>query len=250
MIASLPMYATPLTAGADARFWAQIRDGLRAQGIDAPETLTLAPADLLAHWRDPAMVFSQTCGLPFRALLKDEVTLIGAPDYGIKGCPPGHYCSYVIARADDPRDALSEFAKACFAYNEPMSQSGWAALALEAPDVLQGPFLRTGSHRASVLAVRQGQADFATIDAITWRHLTAASEATGLKIIHATKPTPGLPYITAKTGPADTLFTVVSQAIAALDKHDRAALHLKDLIAIPARAYELPIPPSPEAIGA
>ncbi len=248
MIASLPMYATPLTAGADARFWALIRDNMRADGHSAPDSLTLAPQDLSSHWRDPAMLFSQTCGLPYRAALKNEVRLIGTPDYGIKGCPPGYYCSLVVARADDRRAAPAEYAKARFAYNDPMSQSGWAALAMTAPEVLQGPRLRTGSHRASVLAVRRSEADFAAVDAVTWRHLRAASEATGLKIIHATPPTPGLPYITARSGPADALFAAISRAIATLQPDDRYALHLKALIALPPSAYDLPLPPLAEAI--
>lgn len=249
MIASLPMYATPLTAGADARFWALIRDNLRSERIAAPEALTLAPQDLLAHWQDPALLFSQTCGLPFRAVLKEKVHIIGTPDYGIKGCPPGYYHSVIVARSDDPCKELPAFANARFAYNDPLSQSGWAALALEAPEVLRGPQHCTGSHRASVMAVRQGNADFAAIDAVTWRHLKAASEATGLKIIHATRPTPGLPYITSKKGLSETLFWAVSTAISMLGNADRAALHLKGLIALPPSAYDLPIPPNPDPVG-
>ncbi len=249
MTASLPMYATPLTAGADARFWGAVRDHLRQAGLAAPDALTLAPPDLMAHWRDPALVFSQTCGLPYRAVLKDHVTQIGTPDYGLKDCPPGHYNSLVIARADDPRTGLTAFATARFAYNDPLSQSGWAALALEAPEVLQGPRLRTGSHSASAAAVKDGRADFASIDAVTWRHLTAASETTGLRVLHATAPTPGLPLITAKDGPADLLFEAVQAAIQRLSQQDRAVLHLQDIISLPADAYALPLPPTPEAIA-
>lgn len=249
MSASLPMYATPLTAGADARYWGLIRDGLRAQGVDAPETLCPPPSDLIAHWRDPQLVFSQTCGFPFRAVLKDDVSLIGTPDYGVAGCPPGYYCSFVIAREDDPRTTLSAFTSAPFAYNDPMSQSGWAALALEAPEVLRGPRLCTGGHRQSALAVRKGDADFATIDAVTWQHLEAAGETTDLKIIHKTSPTPGLPYITAKSGPVDILFDATAQAIAMLRPQDRAALHLKGLIALSPSAYALPLPPPVGAIA-
>ena len=175
--------------------------------------------------------------------------MVGTPDYGIKGCPPGYYCSFVIARQDDNRTALVDFRGARFAYNDPMSQSGWAALALEAPEVLHGPLQCTGSHRASALAVRHGEADFATIDAVTWRHLLAAREATGLKVIHATRPSPGLPYITSRTGPAEALLNATTQAINALSKQDRATLHLKALVAVPASAYDLPLPPHPETFA-
>lgn len=248
MIASLPMYATPLTTGADARFWALIRDNMHKQGHDAPKNLSVAPPDLMEHWRNPALVFSQTCGLPYRAVLKDDVSVIGTPDYGIKGCPAGHYCSVIIARQNDTRNALADFRDARFAYNDPMSQSGWAALALEAPETLQGPRICTGSHRASVLAVQQRQADFAAVDAVSWWHLQSLEQTRGLRIVHATRPTPGLPYITARSGPADALFAAISQAIAALAPSDRDKLHLKGLIALPPSAYDLPLPPLAEAI--
>lgn len=249
MIASLPMYTPPLAPAANAALWAVIRDTMRTDGREAPEDLSPAPTDLMAHWRDPALVFSQTCGLPFRATLKNDVALLGTPDYQVAGCPPGYYRSLVIARGDDPRDTLAAFQPARFAYNDPMSQSGWAALAMETPDVLQGPRLCTGSHRASVLAVQKGAADFAAIDAVTWRHLQNAGETAGLTVIHATQPTPGLPYITAKSAPADALFDAVSRAIAALAPAIREAHQLKGLIALPPSAYDFPLPPSPEAIG-
>ncbi|MEO1639209.1 MAG: PhnD/SsuA/transferrin family substrate-binding protein [Pseudomonadota bacterium] len=249
MIASLPMYATPLTAGGDTRFWEFIRDGLRARGIAAPDRLTHSPPDLIAHWRDPALVLSQTCGLPYRAALKDQVTLVGTPDYGIEGCPPGHYQSVVIARADDDRQTLSAFQGARFAYNDPLSQSGWAALALERPEALHGPKLQTGSHQASALAVRKGVADFVAIDVVTWRHLMAQSVTAGLHIIHATQPTPGLPFITAKTQDPAPIFAAMNDAITALSSADQATLGLKAVIDLPPGAYDLPLPPNPVAFA-
>jgi ABC-type phosphate/phosphonate transport system substrate-binding protein len=237
MIASLPMYAFPRTAAAEARLWAGIRDRLRAIGINAPDKLTLTPGELLPHWTDPALLLSQTCGRPYKEHLHGTVRLIGTPDYGIRGCPPGHYQSVVIGRADDPRTELADFREATFAFNDPGSQSGWAALAAEAPDVLAGPCVQTGSHRASTLAVRDRRADFAAIDAITFRHLTAASEATGLRIIHATTPRPGLPFITSATQDPAPLFDAISESIAALAPEDRDCLGLRGLVRIPAEDY-------------
>jgi ABC-type phosphate/phosphonate transport system substrate-binding protein len=237
MIASLPMYAFPRTAAAEARLWESIRDRLRAGGIDAPDRLTLSPGDMLPHWTDPTLLLSQTCGRPYKDHLHGKVHLVGTPDYGLKGCPPGHYQSLVIARAEDPRAELSAFRKATFAFNEKGSQSGWAALAAEASEALNGPRLQTGSHRASALAVREGRADFATIDAVTYRHLSAASGATGLRIIHATTPRPGLPFITSATQDPAPLFDAISESIAALAPEDRDCLGLRGLVRIPAEDY-------------
>ncbi len=237
MIAALPMYAFPRTAAADARFWSAIADALRALGLQPPDRLTLAPTDLMAHWTDPELLLSQTCGRPYKDHLRGKVYLVGTPDYGVKGCPAGHYRSLVVARNDDRRERLDDFAGARFAYNEAGSQSGWAALAAEAPDVLRGPKLATGSHRNSTLAVRGGRADFASIDAVTLRHLTSASEATGLKIVHGTEPRPGLPFITSTRNDPDQLFNAVASALASLSAADRDVLGINGIVRIPAEAY-------------
>lgn len=237
MIASLPMYAFPRTEAAEARLWAGIRDRLREAGIVAPDALTRDPGDLLAHWTDPGLILSQTCGRPYKSHLHGRVHLVGTPDYGLQGCPPGYYQSLVIARADDPRDDLHTFRTARFAFNDEGSQSGWAALAAEAPEVLHGPRVPTGSHRASTRAVREGRADFAAIDAVTFRHLTEASETEGLRIVHATTPRPGLPLITNARQDPNAIFSATAEAIAALDRADSDRLGLRGLIRIPAEDY-------------
>ena len=254
MIASLGMYDRPETAAANDRLWAGIRDGLRAEGIAAPDVLTRGKHAYWDAWQSPDLVFSQTCGFPFRAKLHDNVTLIGTPDYGLPGCPPGHYNSVFVARLDDPRATLDEFSNAPFAYNEDLSQSGWAAPQNHAAaHGLHFPAsLQTGGHRLSALAVAENRADLAAIDALTWELLTQYEPFTArLKEIARTQPpTPVLPYITAKGADAALYFRVTAAAIAALSAADRATLHLKGLIAIPASAYlAVPTPPSPAQIA-
>ncbi len=249
MIASLPMYLTPLTAAGYDRFWHLIAANLRRDAINAPSELQAEIPDLIAHWQDPDLLLSQTCGLPYRAVLKDRVTLVATPDYGLPDCPPGYYNSVVIVREADKARSLDELAGRPFAYNDPLSQSGWAALALSAGHVLSGPSRCTGSHRASAAAVSTGDADFAAIDAQTWRQLQALGLGTGLRVVHATPPVPGLPLITMQPDLAVPLAVAVAEAIDALDKPDRDRLGLRGLVAVPAAAYDLPIPPPPGAFG-
>ena len=151
MTASLGMYDRAETAAANDRLWAGIRDGLRARGIAAPETLTRGEGAYWPAWQAPDLVLSQTCGFPYRALLHGRVDLVGTPDFGNEGCPPGYYRSILIARADDPRRAFAEFDEARIAFNDGMSQSGWAApinhAAARGIRLRPGP--ETGSHRAS-----------------------------------------------------------------------------------------------------
>ncbi|GLS87983.1 hypothetical protein GCM10010873_29570 [Cypionkella aquatica] len=250
MIASLGMYDRAETAAANDRLWANIRDGLRAAGEPAPDALTRGAQAYWDAWQSPDLVFSQTCGFPFRARLHDKVTLIGTPDYGLPGCPPGHYNSVFVARKDDPRSTLAAFSGAAFAYNEELSQSGWAA-----PQNHAGahglhfpPSLQSGGHRLSALAVAESRADLAAIDALTWQLLCEYDDfAADLREIARTEPpTPVLPYITAKGRDAALYFRVTKAAIAALVPADKTTLHLKDLIAIPASAYlAVPTPPAP-----
>ena len=126
MIASLPMYDRPETRGPYDRLWARIRDELKLLWADRPETGYPLPealthnGDPWDHWQDPDLVLSQTCGLPYRSVLHPNVTLIGTPDYGLAGCPPGYYHSVFIAR--DPDATLADLAGHRFAYNEALSQ--------------------------------------------------------------------------------------------------------------------------------
>lgn len=254
MIASLGMYDRAETAAANDQLWANIRDGLRAAGLRAPDSLTRGDHAYWDAWQSPDLVFSQTCGFPYRAQLHDRVTLIGTPDYGLPGCPAGHYNSVFIARHDDPRSTLAAFSGSTFAYNEDLSQSGWAAAQNHASThgLHLPPSLQTGGHRLSALAVANARADIAAIDALTWALLTQYEPFTAnlREIARTDPPTPVLPYITAKGQDADLYFRVTAAAIAALSAADKATLHLKGLIRIPTEAYlAVPTPPLPAQIG-
>ncbi|MDO8881638.1 MAG: PhnD/SsuA/transferrin family substrate-binding protein [Pseudotabrizicola sp.] len=253
MIASLGMYDRTEIAAANDALWSLIRDGLRKRGLTAPEALTRGAQAYWPAWAAPDLLLSQTCGLPFRARLHDTVTLVGTPDYGVAGCAPGYYRSVLIARLDDPRTTESAFSATQLAINEPLSQSGWAAVYQHFHDLglAIGPVIATGGHRASALAVAEGRADFAAIDAVTWELLTRHEAfASGLRVFAQTRATPGLPLITALAGQADAVFAAVSQAIDDLGASQRHTLCLRGLTRIPASAYlALPIPPAPAQFG-
>ena len=254
MIASLGMYDFGAAEAANDRLWALIRDGLRGRGIAAPEALTRGEHAYWDAWAAPDLLLSQTCGYPFRSRLHGTVTYVGTPDYGVEGCAPGQYRSVFVARADDPRRDVVEFGGAGFAYNEALSQSGWAApqthaakLGLRLP-----PAMQTGGHRLSAQAVADGRADIAALDAVTFALMRDADPvAAKLRVVGMTDPTPGLPFITARARDPAPIFDAVSEAIAALAPPDRAALHLKGFVRLPVADYlAVPNPPSPEQIAA
>jgi ABC-type phosphate/phosphonate transport system substrate-binding protein len=251
VIAALPMYDFPDLAAAHDALWQLTRRGLVERGIAAPTALTRGrdPWDI---WQSPDLLLAQTCGYPFRARLQGKVTLAGTPDYGLEGCAPGYYRSLFVARDSDARTSLAAFDGALLAYNEAMSQSGWAAPQTHATGLglrLQaGP--QTGAHRATVQAVAQGRADLGAIDAVSWRHLLRIEPcARQLRVIAQTAPTPGMPLITAQGALAGQIFDAVKGAIAALSPDMRAALGLWGLVSIPVAAYLAvpdPAPPDPQ----
>jgi hypothetical protein len=236
MIVSLPMYDLPEVAAATEAWWQAIRAALRAAGLPAPVLRDQPERDLLAHWRRPDLLLSQTCGLPYRSVLHDHVELVGTPDFGLEGCQAGHYCSAIVVRAEDGRRGLHDFDGARLAYNEGISQSGWAApLAHAAAAGIRfrtGP--RTGAHRLSMRAVARGEADLAA-----------------LRVLDRTAPTPGLPCITARGQDAPAIAAALAEAGERMPAGARDVLGLRGVAAIPSASYlALPIPPLPEAAHA
>src|SRR5688572_21119400 len=80
------------------------------------------------------------------------------------------------------------------------TQSGWNVLRHSLNPALKGAgtfprVIETGGHRKSVAAVREGRADVATIDCVTYARLgiVAPQEIAGLKVLAETASAPSLP---------------------------------------------------------
>lgn len=246
MIAWLGMYDMAPLKAANDRFWQEIRNALGY----GPQALS-RDLDPWAAWQSPDLLLAQTCGLPYRSRLHENVTLVATPDYGLPGCPAGYYNSVLVVREDAQGEAPEDFAGGTLAYNEPLSQSGWAAPSgwLAERNVGFDRLLQTGAHAASAHAVAEGRADIAGIDALTWALLCEHDPVTvNLRVIGTTEPTPALPYITARGRDPDPLRAALNAGLEALSAADRAALHLTGFEQLPASAYlSLPIPPAPDA---
>lgn len=233
MIASLPMYDFAATRTANDRLWQAIRVnyGHGPLGLDRS-------GDPHIQWLRPDLVLSQTCGLPYRESLHGQVLLVGTPDYRVPGCPPGYYRSYIVVRHDDPRQHLEDFCDTLLARNDQRSQSGWAAVKTSMPvNGLRG-VIDSGSHTNSMRLVAGGEADFAAIDAVTWALLERDTDETqALRILAATRPTPGLPFITSLQENAGRLFSAVEKAISEMQDADRERLMLHGLERIAPEEY-------------
>jgi ABC-type phosphate/phosphonate transport system substrate-binding protein len=251
MIASLMMYLRPELAEANDRLWVLIRDRLLAQGMNCPTKLDNS-SDEFFVWTHPSLVLSQTCGMPYRLLLHDRVALVGTPDYGLEDCPPGYYRSAIVVRADDTRKGLNDFRNSVFAFNQTISQSGFAA-PFALCRTLGFWFDRTvqsGQHLASARMVAQGQADIASLDAVTWRLIQRYEPfAADLRVIAWTEPTPGLPFVTAAKNDVPLMRDAIRDALNCLTENDRNLLGIRDLVLLDKSAYLAVENPPSEIIG-
>lgn len=197
-IASLPMYDWPEVVADTRAEW----DYLRAGITGLPEVLT-TPDDVHSHWRDPALVFSQTCWGPLSQGLIAVLDPLAQPDYSaFEGGRGPLYRSAVVMRHAANDDLARLLAGRRLAINGYDSLSGYLALREDLrddPAALALSVLVTGSHRASIRAVAMGQADIATIDCRTWalalRHEPCAA---ALCVVGWTSERPGLPYVCSR----------------------------------------------------
>jgi ABC-type phosphate/phosphonate transport system substrate-binding protein len=245
--ASLPMYDWPEVRWATDLLWNAIAQRLAAEGIHAPATLDRSrPPENV--WSDPRLVLSQTCGFPLSTRFLRSVQLVATPVYDVRGCVGPLYSSMIIARDRDGIGSLADIEGRRVAYNACDSLSGYVVLGPALRDAGVGnervKWLETGSHRASVLAVAEGKADAAAIDAVCWalaeRH--EPGPASKLKVIAETPLRPGLPFITALTRSAeevDRIRTALAETIADPEtRRARDALYLIGIESIGASEYE------------
>ncbi|MEM1372922.1 MAG: PhnD/SsuA/transferrin family substrate-binding protein [Pseudomonadota bacterium] len=230
MIATFPMYDQPALQPANDALWSLVRDALP---FSAPEHLTRSD-DLMALWTAPDLLLGHTCGLVLARPLRGRVQYVATPDFGIEGCPPGHYRSALVHREGE-----APAAGARLAWNDDQSQSGWGAA--------QGygfvPAVRTGAHAQSLAAVESGDADVALIDTHT---LTILGLPEGLSVAALTSPTPAPPLITARAEWVAPLREALVSAFAALPDDVRTTLRLTGFPVLDvAQYYAVPQPPAP-----
>lgn len=209
MIAAMSLYDWPEIREETNAFWSALARRLRARGFEAPAALDRGyraaedRADLL---------FAQVCGLPCVRGVAPSARLLATPCYAVPGCEGANYSSAIIVRKGDPRGRKA-LAEGVVAANDDGSMSGWLAVLAEvggAPRVVW-----TGAHRRSVVAVAEGRADAAAIDAVAFdlaRRFVPEAEA--VEVVGWTRSLPAPTYITsAAHGPEE-----VAAIRAALDE--------------------------------
>lgn len=166
MTATLAMYPFAGWRSATDSFWTDVREQM-------PELPPLAPwpGDPHREWHDPDLVLAQVCAWPLVTSLADILRPVGTFRYRTPDWSGDHYRSVVIARRE-----LGPDPTLVAAVNGLGSLSGWISLAWWCGELVgarrwPGQVLLTGSHLASLEAVRTGAADVASMDAITFAHV-------------------------------------------------------------------------------
>ena len=209
-VAALPMYDLPENAAANDALWRRIAEGLRVRGVEAP---TLArDVEPAALWRDPGLIFGQTCGYPYVTALRSAVVLIATPEYAFPGCNGADHCSFVVCSIRESRRELAAFRGAVAAVNAWDSNTGMNLFRATIAGVAGGrPFfsdvILTGSHAASLEAVADGRAGLAAIDCVTFgllsHHRPGVVER--VAVVAETPSSPGLPFVMSAGWPEATV---------------------------------------------
>ena len=205
--------------------------------------------DLHAQWRDPALAISQTCGWPVVTELSDlvasgAVRVLGTFVPAIADIEGHTYRSVLVARSPEPGSLVGVRA----AVNSTASLSGWVSLVHAvhgAGATWQGEVLLTGSHADSMIAVRDGRADLASIDALTFALQCRwfPDVVAGLHVVGHGPRVPRLPII---AGPAAAAVSTASlrdalrdAVVDASSAAARDALLIRDFVPLDAADYAM-----------
>jgi ABC-type phosphate/phosphonate transport system substrate-binding protein len=197
-IAALTMYGDPpAVAQAYKDLAAEVAKRLDLRLEDSP-------SDLASLWRHPDLLLSQTCGYPWATQLKDKVRIVAAPHYDFPGCERATHCSFILVPESSSASSLADLRDLRVAINSQDSNSGMNLLRHTiAPLAVDGRFfsevLESGSHANSIAMLKQGAADVAAVDAVTYGYLhrDLPDRVVGLRVLARTRQSPSLPFITA-----------------------------------------------------
>jgi ABC-type phosphate/phosphonate transport system substrate-binding protein len=247
-LASLPWYDLLEIRGALDAFWAAVAEHLSRLGVaSVPPQLDRDP-DYQAQWCNGELLLGQACG--YDALLghADRLRVVATPHFAFHGCAGPNYRSFIVVRSECSARRVADLRGLRCVINTPTSHSGMNVLrSLVAPMHERGRFFASvavsGAHEQSLHMLREGAADVAAIDCVTYgllsRHRPSALATT--RVIHETADVPAPPWVTSAHTPpdvVDALATALERVVA-----DRShgpvldALGLVGISRLPTAAY-------------
>jgi ABC-type phosphate/phosphonate transport system substrate-binding protein len=237
------MYDLPQLRDANEAFVAAVQTMLREDGIDPASTQ-----------------MTQICGYPLQTIHRGHYTLLGMPCYDVAESDGPSHRAFIVVRSASAVTDIRDLAGKIFAVNSMHSNTGMnLPRRLLAPVAGGGRFfnrvIRTGSHRASMDAVRSGAADAAAVDSVTLGLCTqyAPKHVRGLRIAAQTSVSPSIPFVTPRSTKAGTV-GALQRALSRLSESTefaplRAALRLKRIDAPDEAAYAVLLQYQAEAVA-
>ena len=176
---SLPMYDFPEVQDSTLKLLAALVDALTSCGevVHAETPDGSVHEKLMEMWCSNDTALSQSCGLPFVEDLNAFVDVIGTFLWTDVSDTRGRYQTVIVAREELKVSSVSELDGLRPVVSNTQSLSGWCSLgvALAEAKIDQNsvkPYVLSGGHARSLQMLQYGDADFASIDAATFRLLT------------------------------------------------------------------------------
>jgi len=183
-------------------------------------------AELMKMWRSNDMVLSQSCGLPFMEELHQFVNVIGTPTWTDVSDEHGRYQTVIVVRESLDVSSVAELGGLRPVVSNTQSLSGWCSLGVAIAEVTNDssfvrPFVQSGGHARSLQMLQDNNADFASIDAATFRLLKRHRPklTNGLRLIGRGPVVPATPLHVSKTRAA-SLSDVSNAVSGVLDRPD------------------------------
>ena len=182
--------------------------------------------ELMNMWRSNHTELSQSCGLPFVEDLHEYVDVIGTFLWTDVSDAHGRYQTVIVAREALNVLNVAELGGLRPVVSNTQSLSGWCSLGVAIAEVTNDssfvrPFVQSGGHARSLQMLQDNNADFASIDAATFRLLKRHRPklTNGLRLIGRGPVVPATPLHVSKTRTA-SLSDVSNAVSGVLDRPD------------------------------
>jgi len=202
------MYDFPEVQDSTRRLLAALVDALTSCGevVHAETPDGSVHEKLMEMWRSNRTALSQSCGLPFVEDLHEFVDLIGTFVWTDVSEAQGRYQTMIVVREALNVSSVSEVGGLRPVVSNTQSLSGWCSLGVALAGVTSDPmfvrpFVKSGGHARSLQLLQDNEADFASIDAATFRLLNRHRPALtkDLRVIGRGPVVPATPLHFSKT---------------------------------------------------
>ena len=197
------MYDFPEVRHATEALWQGMTRHFRREGVAQIPLQLVHDRHLNSLWSDDRLFFSQSCGYDIVHRYKNRLQVLATPWFAAPGCSDGNYASTIVVPENSPYRNVVDMFGTVVVVNGPESHSGMNALfALVAPYSRDGKFFSevriSGSHAASLAALKKGAANVAAVDCMTYELLRRyrPTAIDGTRPLGLTYAAPAPPYVT------------------------------------------------------